>query len=118
MQAYLDQAAAVLESGFTQINATMGLLIALAATIFLRSWNQWIPAAFVATFAHIAIEHVTGLVRDKKELALPELLTAQFWSDAGVLLVGYLLVIGIFFFAKRVLMTAFAGGGQASAKKH
>jgi MFS superfamily sulfate permease-like transporter len=116
MQDYLNQALNVVRDGYGEINGTMGLVIALAATLFLRSWSQWIPAATLATLVHIAIEHFAPVLAGKEPLALPDLMTQGFWVNAGVLLVGYLVVIGIFFFAKRILMVAFAGGG--GKKKH
>lgn len=111
MQAYLDQAVEILRSGFTQINDPKGLLIALAATVFLRSWGQWIPAAIISTLIYIAIEHFAPVLAGQGELALPPLMDASFWARAGVLVVGFLIVIGVFFFVKRILMTAAGGGG-------
>ena len=118
MQAYLDQAVQVLRDGFTQINDPKGLLIALAATIFLRSWGQWFPAAVIAVLIHVAIEHFAPVLAGQSELALPPLMEPAFWSRAGILLVGYLIVIGIFFFVKRILTTAMGGGGGKPKGKH
>jgi hypothetical protein len=119
MQAYLDQAVQILREGFAQINDPKGLVIALAATIFLRSWKQWIPAALIATLIHIAIGHFAPVLAGQSRLALPPLMENQFWTTAGVLLVGYLIVIGIFYFIKRIVMTATgASGSPAAAKKH
>lgn len=116
MQAYLDQALAVLEAGYDQINGPQGLVIALAATLFLRSWGQWFPAGVIATVLHVAIEHFAPVLAGQRELALPPLMEPQFWSRVGILLVGYLIVIGIFFFVKRIIMTALGAGGAAKAK--
>lgn len=116
MQAYLDQAVQVLRDGFTQINDPKGLLIALAATIFLRSWGQWIPAAIIAVLIHVAIEHFAPVLAGQRELALPPLMEPAFWGRAGILLVGYLIVIGIFFFVKRIITTAMGGGGKPKGK--
>jgi hypothetical protein len=118
MQAYLDQAVQVLREGFTQINDQKGLLIALAATIFLRSWGQWIPAALIAVLVHIAIEHFAPVLAGQSELALPPLMEMSFWTRAGILLVGYLIVIGIFFVVKRIITTAMGGGGGGGKGKH
>lgn len=116
MQAYLDQAFQILQQGFAQINDPKGLLIALAATLFLRSWGQWLPAGVIATLLHVGIDHFAPMLAGQRNIALPPLMEAPFWSRVGVLLVGYLVVIGIFFFVKRILMTAFGAGGGAKAK--
>lgn len=115
MQAYLDQAVQVLREGFTQINDPKGLLIALAATVFIRTWGQWIPAALISTILYVAIEHFAPMLAGRSEFVLPPLLEAGFWTRTGILLVGFLLVIAVFFFVKRILMNAFGGGG---GKKH
>jgi hypothetical protein len=117
MQAYLEQARAVLVAGYDQINGPQGLLIALAATIFLRSWKQWIPAAMIATIVHVGIGHFTPMVRGEKALELPDFMNGDFWGGVGVALVGYLIVIAIMFFAKRILMTALASSG-AGKRQH
>lgn len=117
MQAYLDQALQVLREGFTQINDPKGLLIALAATLFLRSWGQWIPVAIISVVAYVAIEHFAPVLAGQGELALPPLMDASFWSRTGILLVGFLIVIGVFFFVKRIILAA-AGGGGEGKKKH
>lgn len=116
MQAYLDQAIQILRDGFDQLDDNKnGLFIALAATIFLRSWNQWIPTAIIAVVIHMAIDHFAPVLAGQHSLALPPLMEPEFWKQAGILLVGYLVVIGIFFFVKRMLTTAFGGD---NTKKH
>ncbi len=118
MQAYLEQALEVLRAGFTQINDPKGLLIALAATLFLRSWGQWFPAGIIATLIYVAIEHFAPVLAGQGELALPPIMEADFWSRFGILLVGFLLVIGVFFFVKRIVMTAAGAGEEGAKKKH
>jgi hypothetical protein len=100
----LDQAVAYLRDGFGTINNPKGLLIALAATIFLGSWRQWIPVAAVATVIHIAIERLAPvLAGGGGEVTLPPLMEEAFWTQALVLFLGYLVIIGIFFLLKGML---------------
>ena len=112
MQAILDQSIQILREGFTQINDPKGLLIALAATLFMRTWGQWIPAAVVSTVLYVAIEHFAPILAGRGELVLPPLTEAGFWGRVGVLFVGFLLVIAVFFFVKRILQSAAGGGGK------
>lgn len=116
MQAYLDQAVQILRDGFAQINDPKGLILALAATIFLRSWGQWIPVSLLAVAIYIAIEHFAPVLAGQRELALPPIMEPAFWTRVGVLFVGFLIVIGIFFFFKRMVTTAMGGGHAAKAK--
>ena len=111
MQAILDQAVQILRDGFTQINDPKGLLIALAATLFMRSWGQWIPAAVISTLLYVLIAHFAPILAGNRELALPPLTEGGFWVGTGILFVGFLLVIAVFFFVKRIIQSA-AGGGK------
>ncbi|UPT64973.1 MAG: hypothetical protein M0D54_11060 [Hyphomonadaceae bacterium JAD_PAG50586_4] len=107
----VDQAVAYLREGFANINNPKGLLIALAATLFLGSWKQWFPISLVAVIVHIAIEQLAPvLAGEGGAVVLPDLMSEDFWTRALVLLLGYLVIIGIFFFVKRLI---FRGGGGA-----
>lgn len=111
LQPFIDNAISVLRDGFANINNPKGLLIALAATIFMQTWRQWVPVALVATVVHIAIEVLAPVLANRGgEIRLPALMDQAFWTNAGVLFVGYLIVIAIFFFLKRLL---FRGGAAA-----
>lgn len=109
----VDQAIAYLREGFANINNPKGLLIALAATIFLGSWRQWIPIALVATIIHIAIDRLAPvLAGDGGEVTLPPLMEETFWTQVLVLFLGYMVIIGVFFLIKSML---FKGGGAKAA---
>lgn len=100
----VDQAVVFLRDGFGTINNPKGLLIALAATIFLGSWRQWIPVAAGATVIHIAIEQLAPvLAGGGGDVRLPELMSEGFWTQTLVLFLGYLVIIGIFFLLKGML---------------
>ena len=107
----VDQAVAYLREGFANINNPQGLLIALAATIFLGSRRQWVPVAAVATIIHIAIERLAPvLAGGGGEVTLPPLMEEAFWTQVLVLFLGYLVIIGVFFLIKSML---FRGGAKA-----
>ncbi|MBC7767793.1 MAG: hypothetical protein H7124_03320 [Phycisphaerales bacterium] len=107
----IDQAVAYLREGFANINNPKGLLIALAATVFLGSWSQWIPVSFVAVIVHIAIEQLAPvLAGEGGAVVLPDFTSESFWTEALVLFLGYLVIIGVFFFVKRLV---FRGGKGA-----
>lgn len=111
MQAFIDQAIQVLREGFAQINDPKGLLIALAATLFLQSWRQWIPASIIAVVIHVAIERLAPVLAGAGgEVSLPPLMEEAFWTRTGILLVGYLVIIAVFFVIKRILTPG--GGGK------
>lgn len=105
MQALIDQAVQVLREGFSQINDPKGLLIALAATVFMQSWKQWLPVALAALALHVAVERLAPVLAGVSgDVRLPPLLEQAFWTQTGILYVGYLAVIAVFFFVKRLLL--------------
>jgi hypothetical protein len=100
----VDQAVVYLREGFANINNPKGLLIALAAVIFMGSWRQWLPVALVATIVHIAIERLAPvLAGEGGEVTLPPIMEETFWTQVLVLSLGYLIIIGVFFLLKSLL---------------
>ena len=100
----VDQAIAHLRDGFGTINNPKGLLIALAATLFMGSWKQWLPISVFAVIIHIAIEQLAPvLAGGGGDVRLPELMSEAFWTQALVLFLGYLVIIGVFFLVKSML---------------
>lgn len=97
----IDQAIEYLRDGFWTINNPKGLLIALAATIFLSSWKQLPPFALVATVVHIIIDRLTPVLSGGGgSVTLPPLLEEAFWTQALVLILGYAIIIAVFFVIK------------------
>lgn len=100
----VNQALDVLREGFANINNPKGLLIALAAVLFMGSWKQWLPIALGATVVHLAIDTLMPVLNNSGgQVALPPLMETNFWVNTGVLFVGYLVVIGVFFFIKGMI---------------
>ncbi len=90
--------------GFANINNPKGLLIALAAVLFMGSWKQWLPLALVALVIHIAIDRLQPVLGGGGgDVTLPPLMEESFWTQALVLFLGYLVIIGIFYFLKSLL---------------
>lgn len=111
---FVDQAVQYLREGFANINNPLGLLVALVAVIFMGSWRQWVPLALVATIVHIVIGQLSPVLSGGGgQVTLPpDLMQESFWTRAGVLLLGYLVVTAVFFFIKSML---FRGGAAAKA---
>lgn len=110
----VDQAIAYLRDGFANINNPKGLLIALAATLFIGSWRQWLPVAALATIVHIVIERLAPVLSGGNgQVSLPpDLMQETFWTRALVLFLGYAVIIAVFFLIKSAV---FRGGAAAKA---
>ncbi|MBN8608830.1 MAG: hypothetical protein J0L81_18075 [Caulobacterales bacterium] len=102
---FVDQAVAYMRDGFGIVNGDWrNLVLALIAAIFMGGWKQWLPFAALAVVAHIAIQKLAPvLAGDGEALSLPPIMETQFWIEAGVLLLGYLITIGVFFLIKSLI---------------
>jgi hypothetical protein len=59
---------------------------------------------------HLAIDVLAPvLAGGGGEIRLPDITSESFWTQAGVLFLGYLIVIGLFFVVKKLI---FKGGGS------
>jgi hypothetical protein len=104
VQPYIDSFVEFMRSGFNETNQVQGLLIALAATVFMQNWKQWFGIALVAVVIHVAVDVIVPILSGGGEFRLPPLVEPSFWMQCASRYVGYLIVIAIFFAVKRVLL--------------
>jgi len=93
------------EAGFEHVNAIEGLVIALVAALLVPAWHRLWAVALGATIVNLVIDTLIPVVAYHQQFQLPpNLLMASYWIHAAVLFVGYLVVIGVFFFIKRLFL--------------
>ncbi len=97
------------QTGFHEINALQGLLIAIVAAIFLHRWSNVFAVAVGATVVHLVFDVMLPVLANSAPFRLPELVNADYWRYALTLYVGYLIVITVFYIIKRVVLR---GGHQ------
>ncbi len=101
---FVDQAIAYMRDGFGIVNGDWrNLVIALIAAIFMSSWKQWAPFAVLAVVAHIAIEKLAPVLAGDDAFSLPPIMEQDFWVRAGVLALGYMITIGVFYLIKSLI---------------
>lgn len=101
---FVDQAIAYMRDGFGIVNGDWrNLVIALIAAVFMSSWKQWVPFAVLAVVAHIAIEQLAPVLAGDNAFSLPPIMEQEFWIRAGVLALGYMITIGVFFLIKSLV---------------
>jgi len=101
---FVDQAIAYMRDGFGIVNGDWrNLVIALIAAIFMGSWKQWVPFAVLAVVAHVAIEQLAPVLAGDDAFSLPPIMEQDFWIRAGVLALGYMITIGVFFLIKSLV---------------
>jgi hypothetical protein len=100
-----------LQTGFQQINAFQGLLVAVVAAFMLHSFGGVFLMALGATVAHIALDVLVPVLAKTADFQLPPLVDSEYWKYMLALYVGYLVVITAFYAVKRFLLS----GGHAHA---
>ena len=90
--------------GFNQVNALEGLIIALIAALFVPAWRRVWAVALGATLVTIIVNVMLPVLADHAAFRLPPLTEPHFWHFVAALFVGYLVVIGVFFFLKRLFL--------------
>jgi hypothetical protein len=93
-----------MQTGFTQINAVQGLLIAIVAAYFLHRWGNVFAVAVGATVVHIIFDVMLPVLANGAQFRLPPLMDGSYWNYVLALYVGYLLVITVFYIVKRVIL--------------
>ena len=99
LQPVLDFARA----GFDQVNAVQGLIIALVATFLMPAWRRLPVFTVGAAAIHVLADVLVPVVTSGASLRLPEVLEFHFWQYVATLLIGYLIIIAILFFLKRLI---------------
>lgn len=89
--------------GFAEVNAVLGLLVAVVAALMMTAWARLPFIAVGAALAHIVLESLAPVIAESGGFHLPPLLEPHFWRYAGVLFVGYLIVVAILFAIKRLV---------------
>ena len=97
----LNTATVYMQSGFQQINAVQGLLIALVAAYLLPAWGRVFAVAGGATLAHLILDVMLPVLANNAAFRLPPIVDSEYWRYALTLYVGYLLVITVFYVIKR-----------------
>ncbi|HWA00417.1 MAG TPA: hypothetical protein VG841_08900 [Caulobacterales bacterium] len=102
---YIDPVFDFLKSGFNSINNLPGaLLIAVAAAILMQSWKQWLPVSALAVVVQVAVERLAPVLTSHASFQLPQIMEQPFWVQCASRLVGYAIVIAIFFFLKSLVL--------------
>jgi hypothetical protein len=106
LQTLLNDANVYLQSGFAHINAVQGLIIAIVAAFLMHSWGRIIAFALGATVVHLVADVMLPVLANGAAFRLPPLVDSGYWRYVLALIVGYLVVITVFYVVKRVLLRA------------
>ncbi|HEY2071363.1 MAG TPA: hypothetical protein VGG48_17530 [Rhizomicrobium sp.] len=93
------------QTGFHEVNAVEGLVIALVAALLVPAWSRLWAVALGATVVTLVVNTLIPVIAYHQSFRLPpDLLEVSYWMGALALFAGYLVVIGVFFFIKRLFL--------------
>ena len=101
---YLGMVLDFVRSGYDHVNAVEGLVIALVAVVLAPSWDRIWAVALGATLVNLIADVLIPVIANHATLHLPPLMQVSFWRFALALFVGYLVVISVFMFIKRLFL--------------
>lgn len=100
----LEQVLSFAREGFAEVNAVLGLLVAVIGALVMPKWARLPFVAAGAVVAHVVLETLAPIIAESGGLRLPPLLEMHYLRYLAVLFIGYLIVIGILFAVKRLVV--------------
>lgn len=104
MEAFFNDALDFARTGFAEVNAVQGLIVAIIAVLFMSKWGQWLVITAGAVVAHVALDILAPVFAESGPFRLPPVLEGSYWRYIGLLLAGYFIVIGVLFLLKKMLI--------------
>ena len=104
MTEYFEIALEFARDGFADVTSVQGLIIALVAIFRLSDWSKLLVIAGSCVIAHVALDVLIPVMAEIGPLEMPYVLEMYFWRYVGTLYVGYLVVLGILFAVKRLVV--------------
>lgn len=105
VQHFLNVILDFLREGFSSVNAVQGLIIALIAAILASAWSRIWAVALGATVVHLIADALIPVIARHAAFRLPPLMDLPYWRTAAALFVGYLIVISVLMFIKRMFLS-------------
>lgn len=101
---FFDGVLLLFRSGFNQVNAYLGLIIALIASFQLVHWKKLWEVALAALLFHVLAIMLAPVIDHGAPLRLPALLEPSVLRNYLAIYIGYLILISVFFFLRTRLL--------------
>lgn len=104
----LNQVLDLFRTGFNQVNAFLGLIIALIAAFQLTGWRKIWEIALAALVFHTVAVMIAPAIDHGAAIRLPALLDIAVWRNWLAIYVGYVILIAVFYFLRTRLLKSAA----------
>lgn len=104
IQPYIDWIWEYFRTGFHDVNAILGLLIAIGAAYFLSKYNRIFVIALGAVVFYVIAQVMIPVIANNAAFQLPPIVEKDYWQKLIALYAGFLLVITVFYIVKRTML--------------
>lgn len=104
VQPWIDWIWEYFRVGFHDVNAILGLLIAIGAAYFLSRYNRIFVIALGAVIFYVIASVMIPVIANNAAFRLPPIVEGEYWQKLVALYAGFLLVITVFYIVKRTVL--------------
>ena len=104
VQPYIDWIWEYFRTGFNDVNAVLGLLIAIGAAYLLGRYSRILVVALGAVVFYVVAQVMIPVIANNAAFRLPPLVEGAYWQQLVALYAGFILVITVFYIVKRTLL--------------
>lgn len=104
VQPWIDWIWEYFRVGFHDVNAILGLLIAIIAAYFLSKYSRIFIIALGALIFYVIAQVMIPVVASNAAFKLPPIVEGEYWQRLVALYAGFLIVITIFYVVKRMVL--------------
>jgi hypothetical protein len=110
LQSWFDWIWEYFRTGFHDLNAILGLLIAMVAAYFLSKYNRIFVVALGALVVYVVAQVMLPVLDHNAPFQLPPLVERAYWQGLIAIYAGFLIIITVFYIVKRTLLRGGGGG--------
>ena len=104
VQSYIDWIWEYFRVGFHDVNAVLGLLIAIGAAYFLSKYSRIFVVALSAVVFYVIAQVMIPVVANNAAFQLPPIVEQSYWQRLIAIYAGFLIIITIFYVVKRTVL--------------
>jgi hypothetical protein len=104
VQSYIDWAWEYFRVGFHDVNAILGLLIAIVAAYFLSRYSRIFIVALGAVVFYVIAQVMLPVLANNAPFKLPPIVEGDYWQKLVAIYAGFLIVITVFYVVKRMVL--------------
>jgi len=104
VQSYIDWIWEYFRAGFHDVNAILGLLIAIVAAYFLSKYNRIFVVALGALIFYVIAQVMIPVIANNAAFRLPPLVEGEYWQRLIAIYAGFLIIISVFYLVKKTVL--------------